>query len=100
MLPMRTRAIIWLTLVSAHLGAGAWGWGAGNDRLAAIVAGSIYLPLWPLDQIGVPVFRQMGWMFPPLTYLGWLSIVVFWLVAYWYLVALFTWLWSRYARAA
>ena len=30
-----------------HLNAFLWGWTIGGDRIAAVVAGSIYLPLWP-----------------------------------------------------
>ena len=82
------RAAIWLALVAVHLGAGAWGWSGANDRVAAIVAGTIYLPLWPLDRMGVPVFGATGWMFPALTGVCWASVVAIWLVAYWYLAAL------------
>ena len=96
---MRLRFLIWLALVSVHLVAGAWGWIAANDRLAAIVAGSIYLPLWPFGELGVPVFRRSGWMFPPLTLLGWLLVVVFWVVVYWFLAAFVVWIISRRARA-
>jgi len=96
----RTRVATWLALASIHLAAGAWAWVAGNDRLAEVVAGSIYLPLWPFGELGVPVFRQTGWMLPPLTYLGWLIIALFWLVAYWYVAALVAWFISRRTRAA
>jgi cation transporter-like permease len=85
---MLKRTAIWVALVAAHLGAGAWGWSGTNDRVAAIVAGTIYLPLWPLDRIGVPVFGATGWTFPAVTAVGWSCVVVLWLVAYWYLAAL------------
>jgi hypothetical protein len=86
---------IWLAFVAAHFTIGAWGWVAGGDRLAAIVAGSIYLPLWPIDKLGLPVFRQTGWIFPPPTPLGWAIIVAFWLIAYWCIAALVVWLRAR-----
>ena len=96
----RPRILAWLVLVATHLAAGLWGWVAGGDRLAAIVAGSIYLPLWPFDKLGVPVFRQTAWFFPPPTALGWAIIFMFWLIAYWYVATLVTWVIARHNHAA
>jgi hypothetical protein len=97
---MRPRVLIWLGLVLTHLVAGVLGWIADADRLAAIIAGSIYLPLWPFGRLGVPVFHQTGWYFPPPTNLGWVLVVVFWLVTYWYVAASVVWFLARRSRAA
>ena len=97
---MPPRASIWLAMVAVHLAAGAWGWFAGSDRLAAIVAASIYIPLWPFDKLGVPVFPQSGWFFPPPTYLGWAIIVALWLITYWYLAAMIARFLAKHERAA
>ena len=97
---MRPRVPIWLTLMTVHLAAGAWGWNGGPDRLASIVAGSIYLPLWPFGKLCVPVLGQSAWLFPPLTSLGWVIIVLIWVVAYWYIAGLFSYLLERRKRAA
>lgn len=99
-MPMRPRMQIWSALLTVHLAAGVWSWVGEWDRLGAIVAGSIYLPLWPLGELGVPVFRQNGWFFPPPTYLGWVIVVVFWLVAYWCIAGLLAHLSARRNRAA
>ena len=100
MASIRTRVLVWLGPAAIHVAAGAWGWIAGNDRLAAVVAGSLYLPLWPFGELGVPVFGPTVWMFPPPTLLGWAIIGVFWLVAYWYVAALIAWCIARVGRAA
>jgi hypothetical protein len=47
--------------------------------VASIVAGTIYLPLWPLSAIGIPVFLQAesgGWAKPSV--LGWFAFIVIW----------------------
>jgi len=79
---------IWLVLVAAHLGVGAWGSLAGSDRVGAVAAGSIYLPLWPFAKLGMPVFQRTGWFFPPPTALGWLIAIAFWMIVHWYVAAL------------
>jgi hypothetical protein len=71
-----------LALVTVHAAVLALGWAVGSDWLAAIVVGSIYLPLWPLGKLGVPVVRS-GWFFPPPTLIGWLAIVICWSFVYW-----------------
>jgi hypothetical protein len=85
---IRRRTLIWLALVSVHATAGAYAWLVGGDRIAAIVAGSIYLPLLPLEKLGLPVVQSTGWFFPPPTALGWLFVAAFWVVLHWYLAAL------------
>jgi hypothetical protein len=89
-----------MSLMVLHLAVGAWGWHAGGDRLAAIVAGSIYVPLWPFDKLGLPVFGASAWFFPPLTYLGWGVIGLVWMVAYWYIAGLISRLLGRFRRLA
>ena len=73
---MPRRTLIWLALVSIHASAGAYAWLVDGDRIAAIVAGSIYLPLLPLEKLGLPVVRSTGWFFPPPTALGWFCVAV------------------------
>lgn len=97
---LRSRIHIWSALLTVHFTAGVWAWLGDSDRLGAIVAGSVYLPLWPLGELGVPVVRQSGWFFPPPTYLGWFIVVVFWLLAYWYIAGLLAHLFTRRNRAA
>jgi hypothetical protein len=74
---------IWLSLSTAHLALGIFSTFLGNDRLSAIIAGTIYLPLWPVTKIGLPVFQGNQWMIPPPNVLGWVTLVVFWSLIYW-----------------
>ncbi len=85
---MRRPTLIWLALVSVHAVAATYAWLVGGDRIAAIVAGSIYLPLLPLEKLGLPVVRSAGWFFPPPTALGWFFVAAFWVVLYWFVAAL------------
>jgi len=62
--------------------------GALPDAVAPIIAGTIYLPLWPLSEIGIPVFSPAesgGWPGPNV--LGWLVFVAIWSLLWWLLVA-------------
>lgn len=63
---------IWSILSTAHLGVAALSMVLGIDRLSAIVAGTIYLPLWPVSKLGLPVFQRNQWMLPP-TKSAWLG---------------------------
>lgn len=57
--------------------------------IAPVVAGTIYLPLWPLSALGIPVFSPAasgGWAAPSL--LGWFTFVVIWWLLWWAVVAL------------
>ena len=79
---MHPRFIAVLTLVAAHAVAIV---AASHlpDRLAAVVAGSIYLPLMPFDALGLPVLgsaESWGWASP--SALGWGVLVVVW-VGFW-----------------
>lgn len=50
-----------------------------SEILAPVVAGSIYLPLLPLEAVGIPVFapgESGGWA-PP-SRLGWMLVVLLW----------------------
>jgi hypothetical protein len=80
---MRPWVAIWLALFAAHAAVIALGWIVGSAWLATIVVGSIYLPLWPLGKLGIPVIRQSGWLFAPPTFIGWIAIVICWSVVYW-----------------
>lgn len=57
--------------------------------LAPAIAGTLYLPLWPLSALGIPVFSPAesgGWASPSL--LGWLCFVALWSLLWWLVVAL------------
>ncbi len=50
-----------------------------SEAVAPVVAGSIYLPLMPLEAVGIPVFDHAesgGWAPPSL--LGWMIVVSLW----------------------
>ena len=97
---MRTRFYIWLVLVIVHLSVGLWGWVVGADRVAAVVAGSIYFPLLPMEKLGLPVLRQGSWIFAPPTILGWAIVAIVWAVVYWCIAAFLVWLVAKRSRAA
>ena len=82
---MRPRFIAVLTLVTAHAAAMV---AASHlpDRLAAVVAGSIYLPLMPFDALGFPVFGTAGsWGWASPSVLGW-GVLVVWVGLWWAVV--------------
>jgi hypothetical protein len=57
------------------------------DRIAALVAGAIYLPLLPLNALGLPVFGRAasgGWASPSV--LGWSILVIVWASLWWAVV--------------
>ena len=93
---MPSRTQVGSVLAATHLAVGAWGWFGGGDRIAAFVAGTIYLPLWPFAELGVPVFRPTGWMFPIVTTLGWAIVLTLWAGVYWYLAAVILWIVRRW----
>jgi hypothetical protein len=97
---MRPWIVIWLALVAVHAAVLALGWAVGSDWLAAIVVGSIYLPLWPLGKLGIPVVQQTGWFFPPPTLVGWVAIVICWSLVYWCIAVVVAWLLAMRNRAA
>lgn len=54
------------------------------ERMAPAVAGTVYLPLWPLQALGLPVFGRAeagGWPGPSL--LGWVVVAVIWAAIWW-----------------
>ena len=56
--------------------------------LAPIVSGSIFLPLWPLAAVGIPVFgNSAGWGWESPGFFGWTVLAIFWVwVWVWWLV--------------
>jgi hypothetical protein len=81
------RLIIFLGLVGIHTALVVWG-GALPDAIAPTVAGTVYLPLWLLQAVGLPVFgggQSGGWAAPSL--LGWLLVSALWAAVWWLLVA-------------
>jgi hypothetical protein len=58
------------------------------EALAPVVAGTVYLPLWLLEAVGLPVFGRAevgGWAAPNM--LGWLLVAATWTTLWWLLVA-------------
>jgi hypothetical protein len=82
---MRRIATVFLILVHIVLVAAC---GRLPDTIAPAVAASIYLPLWPLSVVGLPVFSPAapgGWASPSL--FGWIVFIVIWSIFWWLLVA-------------
>ncbi len=97
---MSARFYIWLLFVVVHIGAGLWGWVVGGDSFATVVSGSIYLPLLPLENLGLPVLRQGAWIFAPPTILGWAVVAIVWAIVYWCIATFVAWLIARRSRVA
>jgi hypothetical protein len=79
---MRQWVTIWLSLLTIHAALFAFAWVGVTQWLALVVVASIYLPLWPLGKLGVPVIISSGSFFPPPTLLGWAAIVLSWSIFY------------------
>lgn len=77
------RLAIWFSLALLHFLAGLVAWKGGSEFLGPLVAASVYLPLWPLGKLGLPVTHGSGWFFPPPTLLGWGIVLIFWATVYW-----------------
>ena len=90
---------IWSLLSAIHLGVGALSTVLGIDKLSAIVAGTIYLPLWPVDKLGLPVFQRNQWMIPPPNVLGWIFVFIFWAILYWAIAGLLSHILQKRSRA-
>ena len=90
---------IWSLLSATHLGVAALSTVLGIDRLTAIVAGTIYLPLWPVDKLGIPVFQRNYWIAPP-NALGWIFVLAFWALLYWAIAVLLIRIFQRRSRSA
>ena len=83
----RLRLIVLFGLVCAHGMLVALG-SLLPDSVAPVVAATIYLPLWLLNAIGLPVFGRAesgGWPGPSL--LGWLFVAAIWSALWWLLLA-------------
>ena len=91
---------IWSLLSVIHVGVAALSTVLGIDRLSAIVAGTIYVPLWPVDKLGIPVFERNQWMIPPPNALGWIFVLAFWALVYWAIAVLLSRIFQRRSRAA
>ena len=60
------------------------------ESVAPVLAGTVYVPLWGLNAIGLPVFGRAesgGWPAPNL--LGWSFVAAIWSAFWWTLVAAF-----------
>jgi hypothetical protein len=90
----------WIFLSTIHLCAAALSTILGIDRLSAIIAGTIYLPLWLFSTLGVPVFQQNQLMFPPPNPFGWALAVTFWALLYWAIATLLVRIFQKRSRAA
>jgi hypothetical protein len=91
---------IWSLLSATHIGLAALSIVLGIDRLSAIIAGTIYLPLWPVSKLGLPVFQRNQWMIPPPNALGWLFIILFWAFSYWGVAVLLSRILQRRSHGA
>jgi hypothetical protein len=92
---LKWRSVAFLAPVIAHAGLIALG-----DRLpqalAPAIAVSVYLPLMPLQDLGLPVFgaaESGGWPGPSL--LGWVLLGLLWLSVWWLLSAAVVRLFAR-----
>jgi hypothetical protein len=83
----RLRSIAFFSLVCTHGTLVA----IGNllpETVAPVVAGTVYLSLWPLSSIGLPVLGRAesgGWPGPNM--LGWFFVAAIWSALWWVLVA-------------
>ena len=80
------RLYLLLSLLCIHAALVALG-GALPEVIAPAVAGTVYLPLWLLQTIGLPVFGRAeagGWPAP--SALGWLLVAATWTALWWMLV--------------
>ena len=85
--PETARAAAAAGLVLAHAGAVALGdrW---PDAWAALLAGTVYGPLWGAEWLGLPVHGNAasgGWPAPSL--LGWALLAVLWFSLWWGVLA-------------
>ena len=78
---MRQWITIWLALIAIHVALFALVW-FGVAQLVVVVVASIYLPLWALGKLGVPVISSSESFFPPPTFIGWVAIVLSWSIFY------------------
>ena len=70
------------------------------ESLAPVAAGTVYLPLWGLRAIGLPVFAPAesgGWPAP--SWLGWIFVAAMWSAFWWTLVAAVTTVRARLSTA-
>lgn len=82
---MPPRWLLFAVLVGSHASL-AW---ASPEALAPLIAGSLYLPLLPLQALGLPVFAQAesgGWPAP--SALGWTLVLLLWLALWWAMASL------------
>ncbi len=84
---MQSRHIALLALITIH-GVSVMAAPHLPDKPAAVIAGSIYLPLMPLKAIGLPVLSSSaGWGWASVSILGWVLLSVFWVAVWWAVTA-------------
>ena len=84
------RLYLLLSLLCIHAALVALG-GTLPEVIAPGVAGTVYLPLWLLQTIGLHVFSRAeagGWSAPSV--LGWLLVAATWTALWWILVVVIT----------
>lgn len=92
------RALIILAILSLHAAFIALN-ASLPDVIGAFVAGTVYLPLWPLVFLGAPVLESApagGWASPSLA--GWTVLLLVWATFWWTLVGVTARLWKRMQR--
>jgi hypothetical protein len=96
--PQKMHALIVVGILSLH-GASIALSASLPEVIGPVVAGTVYLPLWPLASLGAPVLASApagGWASPSLT--GWLVLLLFWAILWSALVRAAAKLWRRSPR--
>lgn len=89
---MHLRRLLFAILVGSHATL-AW---LSPEALAPALAGSLYLPLLPLQALGLAVFAPAesgGWPAP--SALGWTLVLLLWLALWWAMASLLARLLAR-----
>ncbi len=79
---MKRRVALVGVLMAVHVALGFLVEPLHSDRLGALVVATIYVPLLPLDALGLPVFVRKGMYFPGVSIPGWLLLAVCWALLY------------------
>jgi hypothetical protein len=84
---MKLRIVLFVILSGLHLMSLWW----APESIAPVIAGTIYLPLYLFQSLGLPVFGLAppgGWAAP--SSLGWTLAIAVWLQTWWGIAWLFS----------